>query len=134
MSQATNPDLERSEQLIDAIGGPEVVASIVMDLYERVAADPTLASFLADADVDQLHWMQYQFLACALDGPVQYAGSEMTSACKSAGITGQHFNTCCGYFADAMDAHGIAPSITDRCLGNLATYRIKVTGEVSVDG
>jgi hemoglobin len=124
-----------SEQtLFDTLGGPAGVAEIVHEMYSRVLADPELAPFFQNVQIDRLRRMQYQFIASALDGPIDYSGAELTAVHKNRGITGHHFAKFCGHFADALEAHGASRFDVDQALGRLATYKDKITGETNIDG
>ena len=122
------------ETLFDRLGGSKGVAELVHDLYERVLADPELAPFFENVELDRLRRMQYQFIASALDGPVEYTGAELTAIHRGRGITGHHFAKFCGHFAEAMQAKQATPREVDDALGRLATYKDKITGEVGIDG
>jgi len=123
-----------TETLFDRLGGAVGVAAIVKEMYERVFADPELAPFFENVSVERLHRMQYQFVASALDGPVEYTGAELTAIHRGRGITAYHFAAFCGHFADALEAHGATKHDLDQALGRLATYKDKVTGDINVDG
>ena len=123
-----------TETLFERLGGADGVATIVKEMYQRVFADPELAPFFENVSVDRLHRMQYQFVASALDGPVEYTGAELNAIHRGRGITAQHFAKFCGHFADAIQAHGATPHDLDQALGRLATYKDKITGEVNLDG
>ncbi|MCL4159562.1 UNVERIFIED_CONTAM: hypothetical protein GTU68_019244 [Idotea baltica] len=103
-------------------------------MYERVLADPDLADFFEGIGVERLRHMQFQFLASAFGGPVNYAGAELTQIHAKHAISGKHFAKFCGHFADALEANDIAPRDVDDALGRLAMYKDKVTGETNVDG
>jgi hemoglobin len=123
-----------AESLFDRLGGASGVAKLVEEMYARVLDDPELAPFFQNVSMDRLHRMQYQFIASALDGPVQYTGAELNSIHRNRGITAHHFASFCGHFADAVEAHGATPREVDDALGRLATYKDKITGDVNVDG
>lgn len=125
---------EEIETLFDRLGGTEGVAAIVREMYERVLRDPELSPFFENTSIERLHRMQFQFLASAFDGPVQYSGAELTAIHRGRGITSKHFASFCGHFADALEAHGAESRDVDHALGRLATYKDKITGEVSLDG
>lgn len=122
------------ESLFERLGGVAGVAAVVDEMYRRVLADPELAPFFAQTDMQRLRRMQYHFLASALDGPVDYSGAELTAIHKGRGITSDHFSKFCGHFADAAEAHGATSQDIDRALGRLATYHGKITGDTNVDG
>jgi hemoglobin len=122
------------ENLFDRFGGATGLAAVVKEMYRRVLEDPELAPFFKNVSMDRLHRMQYQFMASALDGPVEYAGAELTAIHRGRGITAHHFAKFCGHFAVALEAHGATPHEVDQALGRLATYKDKVTGEMNIDG
>ena len=122
------------KELFERLGGASGLANVVRDMYERVLEDPDLAPFFANVSMDRLHHMQYQFLASAFDGPIEYAGAELTAIHSGRGITGQHFAKFCGHFADALEAHGVERPDVEMALSRLAMYKDKITGDVNFDG
>ncbi|MGI9470894.1 MAG: group I truncated hemoglobin [Rubripirellula sp.] len=125
---------EETRTLFERLGGTEGVAAIVREMYRRVVVDPELAPFFENTSIERLHHMQYQFLASAFDGPVEYSGAELTAIHRGRGITGHHFSKFCGHFADAMEEHGADPHDIDHALGKLAMYKDKITGDINIDG
>lgn len=123
-----------NEQIFDRLGGSEGISAIVNDMYDRIFADEELAPFFRDVDKNHLRRMQTQFMASALDGPVEYSGADLTKIHAGRGITGHHFARFCGHFADAMEAAGAPKADVDAALGRLATYKDQVTGDTTVDG
>ena len=125
---------EPADSLFDRLGGAVGIAGIVEEMYRRVLEDPELAGFFENVPMDRLHRMQFQFIAAALDGPVEYTGAELTAIHRGRGITAHHFAKFCGHFADAVEASGATPADVDGALGRLATYKNKILGEVGTDG
>ncbi len=125
---------DESEVLFERIGGADVVADIVKEMYRRVLADPELGGFFKNVSIERLQKMQFEFLASAFDGPVKYCGSELSAIHHGRGITGKHFAKFCNHFAEAMEAHDVSPKDVDDALGRLAMYKDKITGETGVDG
>ncbi len=125
---------EPTDSLFNRLGGATGVAEIVEEMYRRVLDDPELAAFFEKVSLDRLHRMQFQFIAAALDGPVEYTGAELNAIHRGRGITAHHFAKFCGHFADAVEASGATPRDVDNALGRLATYKDKITGEVNLDG
>ena len=107
------PDDDESESLFERLGGASGVADIVHDMYQRVLDEPELAPFFANTSMDRLRRMQFQFIASALDGPIEYAGAELNMIHRGRGITAHHFAAFCGHFADAMEARGADPQDID---------------------
>ena len=133
MSDAASQS-DNDNALLTRLGGPPAVAEIVKDMYQRILADPELASFFANTSIERLAHMQYEFIVSALGGPITYSGAELTAVHRNRGITGHHFARFCGHFADAMEERGIAPQVVDQALGRLATFKNKITGDTSIDG
>ncbi len=123
-----------SVELFDRLGGSEGLKQIVEEMYRRVLQDDELAAFFKDVPMDRLHNMQFQFLSSALDGPVNYAGSDLNAIHAKRGITAHHFAKFCNHFASAMEFHGADSRDVDTALGRLATYKDKITGDANVDG
>lgn len=121
-------------KLFERLGGASELAKIVSEMYDRVVQDPDLAPFFKNTSMERLHHMQYQFLASAFDGPVEYAGAELTAIHRGRGITAQHFAKFCGHFADSLEAHGVDQHDIDMALSRLAMYKDKITGDVNYDG
>lgn len=122
------------EALFDRLGGVDGVAAIVNEMYNRVLADSELAPFFEHVAMDRLRRMQYQFIASALDGPIEYTGAELNAIHRNRGITAHHFAKFCGHFADAMEARGADKHDLELALARLATYKDKITGETNLDG
>ena len=78
--------MSTEESLFERMGGAEGIAELVRDMYDRVQQDPELAPFFKNVAMDRLVRMQYQFMASALDGPVDYTGAELTEIHKGRGI------------------------------------------------
>ena len=123
-----------SVSLFERLGGTSAVAEVVQDMYRRVLEDPELAPFFANVSMERLRRMQFQFIASALDGPVEYTGAELNKIHRGRGITAHHFAKFCGHFADALEARGADPHDIDKALGRLATYKDKITGDANIDG
>ena len=125
---------EESEILFERLGGAPGIANVVDDMYRRMLDDSELAPFFANVSMERLRRMQFQFIASALDGPIEYTGAELNSIHRGRGITAQHFAKFCGHFADALEARGAEPHEVDNALGRLAIYKDKITGESEIDG
>ncbi|TWU27041.1 hypothetical protein Pla52o_09000 [Novipirellula galeiformis] len=125
---------QNSPELFDRMGGADALTAIVQDMYERIFQDPELAPFFANVRRDHLRKMQYEFLASAFNGPVNYTGAELTGIHHHLGINAVHFAHFCNHFAEAARAHGAAESDVDQALGRLATFKDSITGDTNVDG
>ncbi len=122
------------DQMFERIGGAEAVAEIVRDMYRRVLDDQDLAHFFTKVDIERLQRMQFEFIASALGGPIQYSGAELQAIHKGRGIQAQHFSKFVGHLASAMEARGIANEDVDKMLAQMAMFRDRITGSANVDG
>ncbi len=122
------------ETLYDRIGGRQAIEKIVTILYDRVLHDESLAPFFANVPIDHLRRMNAEFIASALDGPLQYSGAELVAAHRGRGITRAHFSAFVGHLALALEDHGVGPGDVDAVLGRVATFASKITGDANVDG
>ncbi|TWU30952.1 group I truncated hemoglobin [Novipirellula artificiosorum] len=126
--------MSEESELFGRIGGTEGLSKIVDTMYELVLADPELSPIFQHADMERVRKMQFEFLAGAFDGPLNYAGVELTAAHRNRGIRAQHFAKFCSHFADSAKQHGVSDRDIDNALGRLATFKDKITGEMNVDG
>lgn len=122
------------DQLFERIGGAEAVAAIVRDMYRRVLADPELAPFFENVDLDHLQRKQFEFIASELGGPVRYSGSELQAIHSKHDIQPNHFSSFVGHLAAAMEARGVAQEDVDTILGRMAIYQDRIVGSANVDG
>lgn len=123
-----------SDKLFERIGGADVVYRLVNAMYEGVLGDPELKPFFEHVQLERLRKMQYEFMAAALDGPVNYSGAELQAVHAGRGITAHHFAKFVGHLVTAMEAEGIAPEIIDDMLARLAMQRDRIVGNANVDG
>ena len=71
----------------DQIGGKAAVSAAVDGLYERLLADPALAPYFADTDMERQKRHMRAFMAVALGGSELYAGRDMRAAHAKLRIT-----------------------------------------------
>ena len=122
------------DTLFEKLGGADVVAGMVAEMYENVLRDPELAPFFKNVDMQRLGRMQFEFLASALGGPVQYSGAELQAIHAGLGVTPHHFSKFVGHMASAMESRNIDPKLVDEMLGQIAMYRDRIVGSANVDG
>lgn len=120
--------------LFEDLGGAETVVAIVDTMYDAVLADEELAPFFSQTNTERLRRMQFEFLASALGGPVQYSGAELQSIHANRGIGAKHFARFVGHMADAMEKHGASKKQVDEMLGKVALFRDRIIGNANVDG
>jgi hemoglobin len=122
------------DRLFEQLGGVDGVEQIVRVMYDRVLQDPELAPLFANADLERLRRMQFQFVAAALGGPVVYTGQELRKAHARVGVTDHAFAKFCGHLADAMDERCIGPNDVNAVMARLSMYKDPIVGQSNVDG
>lgn len=122
------------QNVIDEMGGPEVVHEVIEDMYRRVFADEALSGFFEGVDQDRLIRMQYEFVLSAFGGPVQYTGAELRSVHQGKNIQPQDYSKFVTHLVEAMEARDMDRSLIDQVLAELAMYRDKIVGISNVDG
>jgi hemoglobin len=108
----------------DAIGGQGALEAAVERFYERVTADPLLASFFEGMDLRKLKVHQVAFLGQAIGGPIRYNGKGMQQAHGHLRIEQRHFDAVAHHLVGTLEEFSVPASmigiILDR-LGPLAS-------------
>ncbi len=98
--------------IYDEIGGANAVSAAVDDFYQRVLADPALAGYFVDIDIQQLKGHQRTFLAAAIGGPPRYIGRSMREAHAPLNIDPSDFDRVVAHLVDTLAGLGVpAPTI-----------------------
>jgi methyl-accepting chemotaxis protein len=93
---------QTEQTLYHALGGQPAIRLAVDKFYLRVLADPQLARFFSETNLDWLKDRQFQFLASALGGPVVYKGRNMRRAHKHLPIEQVHFDRVAGHLVATL--------------------------------
>lgn len=112
--------------IYDAIGGAPAVLAAVDDFYARVTADPDLAPFFVDLDLNRLKTHQRAFIAAAIGGPEIYAGRRMAAAHAGLGITDAHFDAVVGHLVDTLTGLGVPGGTIGQIGAALAPLRSEI--------
>ncbi|MCL2580923.1 MAG: group 1 truncated hemoglobin [Streptosporangiales bacterium] len=104
----------------EAIGGAEAITVVVDDFYERVLADPQLATFFAGANMNALKGKQVEFFAAALGGPEAYRGQSMKQVHAGRGITQTDFDKVAYHLTNALVAAGVPGDLVNQIIGAIA--------------
>jgi truncated hemoglobin YjbI len=97
--------------LFDRLGGAPAVQAATEIFYRKVLADPILAPYFEDVDMDRQIAKQAAFLTMALGGPSSYTGRDLRTA--HAGLTGlsdEHVDLVIGHLARTLSELGVASS------------------------
>ena len=120
--------------LFERVGGAEVLYRLVTHMYEGVLADPELSPFFQHVELERLRKMQFEFMASAFDGPINYSGAELQAVHAGRGITTHHFSRFVGHLTAAMECEQLDPHLIDEMLGRIAMVRDRIVGNANVDG
>jgi len=120
--------------LYELIGGEQTVHNLVDNFYDRVLDDDELAPFFSDTSMDRLRHMQKEFFSAALDGPMEYSGTELAQIHMGRGITRHHFTLFVDHLIETMQSIGVDQKHVDEIIPRIATYANAITGGYGVDG
>ncbi|GAA1941480.1 group I truncated hemoglobin [Agromyces allii] len=94
--------------IYDELGGSDGVRTAVTVLYNRIAADPELAPWFADVDVERLKAHQRAFLSAAFGGPQVFSGRTAGEAHEGLEITDAAFDRVVGTLMTTLADLGVA--------------------------
>ncbi|MBA4248311.1 MAG: group 1 truncated hemoglobin [Microbacterium sp.] len=94
--------------MYDEIGGAPAVAVAVSVFAHRVVADPALAHWFDEVDLERLIAHQRSFLTIALDGPDAFTGRSMHTAHAGLSITDEAYDAVAEHLAYALIDTGVA--------------------------
>ena len=106
--------------IYEEIGGQEALVAVVDDFYDRVLADPELATFFTGVNLRRLKGMQVEFFAGALGGPDQYHGRTMQEVHHGRGIAQNHFDRVAAHLHDALTAAGVPADTAGTIISTVA--------------
>jgi hemoglobin len=104
----------------EEIGGQDALIAVVDDFYDRVLADPELATFFTGANMPRLKGMQVEFFAAALGGPDEYRGRSMKEVHRGRGVARRHFDLVAGHLTAALTAAGVPAGTVETIIGTIA--------------
>jgi len=110
----------------EAIGGREAIRVAVDRFYERVLADPTLAPWFADTDLDRLRAHQRAFFSTALGGPAEYTGRAVGDAHAGREITDDAFDRVARHLTATLLDLGVERTTVFEIVGGVAGLRGEV--------
>jgi hemoglobin len=88
--------------IYERLGEQRGIRAAVDDFYERVLADPELASYFDGIDMTMLRAHQTKLLVQVTGGPVEYDGRELAVAHDGLGVTPQAFDRVVGHLVDTL--------------------------------
>lgn len=119
------------DQLYDKVGGSGAIKELVGIFYDRVLADPRLAPFFPQADMDGLRAKQVMFLIMLLGRTRTFGGQDLAAAhadARAQGLADEHFDALLGHFEAALGELGVAEGYTREVLARIGATRDAVLG------
>jgi hemoglobin len=110
--------------IYDAVGGQAALEAAVERFYERLTADPLLASFFAGMDMRKLKVHQLAFLGQAIGGPMRYNGASMQRAHAHLRIEQRHFDAVADHLRMTLEEFSVPYDLTSAIMeriGGLAS-------------
>jgi hemoglobin len=118
------PSAERS--LYQRVGGYDVIASVIDDLFALLRADPRFRRFGAGRSLDS-HLRARQLLVdqvCSLaGGPCFYIGRDMKTSHTGLGITEEEWQANLQYTKDVLEKHRVGEREQAEFLDLFARYK-----------
>jgi hemoglobin len=117
------------DQLYEKVGGTGTIQKLVLVFYERVLADPRLAPFFPDTDIESLRAKQVMFLIMLLGRTRTFTGHDLTAAHASAraqGLNDEHFDALLGHFEASLRELDVDEGYIREVMARLETTRSAV--------
>ena len=114
------------------LGGYDVIAGIIDDLYARMRSDPELQRFSAGRSVDSKNRARQLFVdqICALSGgPCIYIGRDMRTSHAGLGITRREWDQTMKHTAAALQKFKIQANEKEEFLGILERFQDEIIEE-----
>jgi hemoglobin len=118
-------------QLYEKVGGAGTIRELVRIFYDRVLADPRLAPFFPDTDMESLRAKQVMFLTMLLGRTRTFSGKDLSVAhagARAQGLTDEHFDALLGHFAASMRDLEVADDYIREVMARIETTRNAVLG------
>ena len=101
----------------ERIGGGRAVSAVVDRFYESVLADPQLAPFFVESDVNRLKRHQVLLISQVMGGPADYDGRSLREAHSGMNIKSDDFDRVVTHLVAALQE----ASVPDEVIGRLGT-------------
>lgn len=99
------------------IGGGRAVSAVVDRFYESVLADPQLAPFFVESDMNRLKRHQVLLISQVMGGPADYDGRSLREAHSGMNIKSDDFDRVVTHLVTALQE----ASVPDEVIGRLGT-------------
>ncbi len=88
--------------IYERLGEQRGIRAAVDDFYERVLADPELASYFDGTDTSRLRAHQTKLLVQVTGGPVEYGGRRLAVAHDALDVTPEAFDRVVGHLVATL--------------------------------
>jgi hemoglobin len=96
------------------IGGSRAVSAVVDRFYESVLADPQLAPFFVETDVNRLKRHQVLLISQVMGGPADYDGSSLRDAHDGMNISSDDFGRVVTHLVAALQEASVPDDVIGR--------------------
>jgi hemoglobin len=96
------------------IGGGRAVSAVVDRFYESVLADPQLAPFFVETDVNRLKRHQVLLISQVMGGPADYDGSSLRDAHDGMNISSDDFGRVVTHLVAALQDASVPDDVIGR--------------------
>jgi len=105
------------------LGGQPAVDAAVDIFYGKVLADPHIAHYFEDVDMEGQRAKQKRFLAMAFGGPQYPAPSLRKAHAHLEGLDDSHFDAVAGHLAATLDELNVPANLKDQVMTIAASTR-----------
>jgi hemoglobin len=98
----------------ERIGGGRAVSAVVDQFYESVLADPQLAPFFVETDVNRLKRHQVLLISQVMGGPADYDGRSLREAHDGMNISSDDFGRVVTHLVAALQQASVPDDVIGR--------------------
>ncbi len=121
---------QEEQTIYEALGGEKTLVVAVPHFYEKVVADPRVAHFFKDLDMDAQSAKQLAFMARAFGGPEEYHGRDLAEAhadlVRNKGLGDEHFDAIAELLGETLSELGVDEELAGRVLSAVGSLRSQV--------
>jgi hemoglobin len=110
----------------ERIGGAAAIKAAVQLFYDRVLADPDLAGYFVNIDMEEQRRHMVLMLTAVLGGPDNYAGRGLAEAHQPLDIPVEHYAKVGGHLTATLTDLGVPADILDDVRAVLAQVQDQV--------
>lgn len=96
-----------NDALFEQLGGKRGIEKFTADFVQIVAADPRIASFFKETDLQRLELLLTEQFCSLAGGPCKYQGRSMKEAHVDMKVNTAHFNALAEGLQIAMEKNGV---------------------------